>query len=181
MPPVKLFAEVFKGIYPMTQGYVDLNTGVVDADLSAAVPGMIARRDVTTEQFALGVGNTVTMPFFLLNAATDKDVRNYDQDPAVTARTWVSVVPSAGPNGVLGGLAVSNPMEVFSTAVGTGTSAAAMDTPLTSPTSGGDKGKIIPGTRGTNTCIGLVSRPFNTNYDDVPVVALWTHLMLPTP
>lgn len=127
-------------------------------------------------RYVLGVGNNLAMPMFLYSNSDDEDVANYGGNPATEKNVWVET----GPTGMAVAFVGNGGFELMSTEF-VKTFSYPPNTLLTSPASGADAGKLRPGTLGTDTVIGIVSRGVVDNGHGHEALAFWTHLALPQP
>lgn len=126
-------------------------------------------------RYMLGVGNQRVMPMFLYGNSDDEDVANFGGNPASEKNVWVP----AGPTGMAMAFVGNGGYELMSTEfVTSGTYNP--NTPLTSPDTGANAGKLQPGTPYVNTIVGVVSRGIVDNGHGYEALTFWTHVIWPT-
>lgn len=150
-------------------------TTEVDPSVTTEIrPGSVVRLN-SSGRYVLGVGTTRAMPLFMLGSSHDFDVMNYGGNPATDKRNWVAVAPT----GQATALPATGAYELVSTEFVTGQTYTP-NTPLTSPSSGANAGKLMPGTMYTDMIVGLVSRGIVDNGYGFDAVAFWPHPVFPT-
>jgi hypothetical protein len=128
--------------------------------------------------FVLGVGNLAVMPMFTFSASDDADVSNDGGDAATVAGAFIAIAPV----GNMMALVAVGALELVSTNYNTAGSYTP-NTHLTSPTadaSGVLAGQLTPGTLGTNTICGVVSRGVTDNGYGTPALAFWPVYLPPS-
>ena len=119
----------------------------------------------------LGVGNSPVMPLFNFQASDDPDVQNDGGDAATTKDVFIAI----NPTGVLMFLVAVGAYELVSTNYDD-TQTYPPNTHLTSPLVNSGAvlaGMLTPGTLGTNTICGVVSRGLVDNGYGYEAVAFW--------
>lgn len=128
-------------------------------------------------KFELGVGNLSVMPMFTFQASDDPDVANNGGDPATKKGAWIPISPT----GQVMALVAIGAYELVSTAFDPDDEADLVpNAVLTSPTSGANVGKLVPGIKYTNCICGMVSRGVVDNGYGYDAVAFWPLVILPT-
>ncbi len=130
-----------------------------------------------TGELELGVGSLDVMPMFTFFSSDDPVVVNFGGDPATKKGGWVAVTPT--------GQMLCLPAKIAAELVSTEFDPDEEDdlTPnalLTSPTSGGNAGKLVVGTKYTDTICGFVSRGVVDNGYGYDAIAFWPWVILPT-
>jgi len=113
------------------------------------------------------------MPILLASAVYEPDITMDIPDPATDVDAWVGM-PSVGK---CLGLPANGGFEILSTcyvAANYGPNDA-----LTAAKSGGNKGKLVAGTIGTDMIVGLVSRGVMKNGYGYDALAFWTCPIFP--
>lgn len=147
---------------------VDFHTEYSD-DITDRVPAGACVHLGDDGKYVLGVGNLAVMPMFMFNASDDPDVVNDGGDPATEKGVWVGISPT----GQAMSLVAVGAYELVSTAYTGDDADFPPNTPLTSPLTGDDAGRLVPGTMHTNMIVGLVSRGVTDNGYGTPAVAFW--------
>lgn len=153
---------------------VDYATEFSDEVDIEVLPGMVTSLD-EDGKYVLGVGNDPVMPLFMFNGSTDPDVVNEAPDAATVKGAYVPI----NPTGQAMSLPAIGPYELVSTAFVDGDYPP--NTALTSPKTGGNKGKLVEGTLYTNMIVGFVSRGVVDNGYGSDGVAFWPFPVFPTP
>lgn len=150
---------------------VDFSAKFSATILAARVPaGAVVSLNPSVE-YVLGVGNTNRMPLFTFNASDDPDVVNDGGDPTTEKGVWVGMTPS--------GAALAFPAVIAAELVSTNydTDNPADYVPnakLTSPVEvSALAGKLVLGTLGTHTIVGVVSQGIVNNGYGTDAVAFW--------
>lgn len=122
-------------------------------------------------KYILGVGNTQVMPLFTFHASDDPDVSDPQAgDPSTDFGVYVPISPT----GQAMALVAIGAYELTSTFFDTSQPQNyTINTPLTSPQSGGNAGKLVPGVLHTNMIVGIVSRGIVDNGYGYQAVAFW--------
>lgn len=151
---------------------VDFHTEFADSVTSEVLPGSVVHLD-GTGKYALGVGTLSVMPLFMFNGSNDPDVQNEGGDPATEKGAFIPI----NPTGQAMALVATGAYELVSTAFVAGTYDP--NDPLTSPTSGGNAGKLQVGTLYTDMIVGIVSRGVVDNGYGHDAVAFWPFPVFP--
>jgi len=136
-------------------------------------PGAVVRLN-NSGRYVLGVGNNRVMPLFVFAGSKDPDVVNPSGNPATDRGVFVPISPT----GQALTLVATGGYELVSTHFVPGTYTP--NTPLTSPATGPDAGKLAPGTMYTNMIVGLVSRGEVDNGYGTRGLAFWPCPVFPT-
>ena len=160
-----------------SQSAVDFSTTLDD---SALVGRDRVERGTTVHlnaagKFALGVGDDPVIPMFLFQANDEPDVSNYGGDPATEKGVWIGISNT----GKMMAFVAAGAYELCTTCFVPGVYAP--NTPLTSPTSGADAGRLTAGTLYTDMIVGLVSRGVINNGYGHDALAFWPQTVYPTP
>lgn len=143
--------------------------------LDPVPPGHVVHLNADGE-FDLGVGNLDVMPMFTFNASNDPDVVNPGGNPATKKGAWVAVSPTGQALALVG----CGAYELVSTAYDPDDEDDLVPNALlTSPTSGANAGKLVPGIKGTNMICAMVSRGVVDNGYGTNAVAFWPILIFP--
>lgn len=126
-------------------------------------------------RYELGVGTSPVMPLFMFNGSDDPDVKNEGGDPATEKGVWIGISPT----GQAMALVAVGAYELVSTAFVDGEYNP--NDPLTSPTGGGNAGKLQVGTLYTDMIVGIVSRGVVDNGYGYDAVAFWPFPVFPNP
>lgn len=121
-------------------------------------------------QYIVGVGTTAVMPLFLFASSDDPDVMN-ETPAANTKDAYIAI----NPTGKALSLVATGAYELVSTAyVVGGGNTYSPNAFLTANLSGAaNPGKLRVGTRGTDMCVGMVSRGVVNNGYGNNAVAFW--------
>ena len=151
------------------QAAVDF-TAPFDSSITDVVPPGSVVHLSSTLTFLLGVGNSNVMPLFTFQGSQDADVNPPAPDPTTKKGAWVPV----NPTGECMALVAVGAYELVSTQYDTAQAASYVpNTPLTSPTTTSNAGKLVPGILGTNMIVGFVSRGIVDNGYGFNAVAFW--------
>lgn len=153
---------------------VDFATEFSDEVDIEVLPGMVASLD-EDGKYILGVGTDAVMPLFMFNGSLDPDVINEAPDAATEKGAYVPINPTGQAMSLVG----IGAYELVSTAFVDGDYPP--NTALTSPKTGGNKGKLVEGTMYTDMIVGLVSRGVVDNGYGSDAVAFWPCPVFPTP
>ena len=123
--------------------------------------------------FVPGVGNLNVMPLFIFSNSDDPDVSNDGGDASTTPGVFIPISPT----GQAMALVAVGAYELVTTAYVPGSYLP--NTPLTSPTSGSDKGKLEAGDIYTNMIVGIVSRGVVDNGYGKNALAFWPFPIFP--
>lgn len=148
------------------------------AEFAASITDVVPQAAVvhlnSAGEYELGVGDLNVMPLFTFNASDDPDVINRDAgDPATEVDVFIPISPT--------GQALAFPAVIAAELTGTHfvDGAYPVNTPLTSPTTGDNAGKLTSGTIGTNMIVGIVSRGIVDNGYGSPAIAFWPFPIFP--
>ncbi len=126
--------------------------------------------------YDIGVGTDSVMPFFNFYSSDDPSVSNDGGNPATEKGVYIGTSATgemlAFPAVIAAELVSTNydPDEDYTP-----------NTPLTSPKTGANAGKIIPGTMYTDMIVGICSRGITDNGYGHDAVAFWPFPIFPTP
>jgi len=126
-------------------------------------------------QYVLGVGRNRVMPLFLFTTSDAPDVSNPGGDVTADKDAFVGI----GPTGKAMALVASGAYELVSTEFVTGQNYPP-NTPLTSPDTGANAGRLQPGVLYTDMIVGIVSRGIVDNGHGRSAVAFWPFPVFPT-
>lgn len=123
--------------------------------------------------FIPGVGNLNVMPMFIFNSSDDPDVSNDGGDASTDPGVFIPISPT----GQAMALVAIGAYELVSTAYVAGSYLP--NAPLTSATTGDNKGKLTAGTMYTNMIVGFVSRGVVDNGYGKNALAFWPFPIFP--
>ena len=173
--PRQMTAETLNALKGWPQpAAVDFHTEF-DASITDRVPPGAVTHLNEQGRYELGVGTQAVMPLFMFNGSDDPDVTNEGGDPATEKGVWIGI----NPTGQAMALVAVGAYELVSTHFVSGDYPP--NTPLTSPTTGGDASKLTEGTLYTDMIVGLVSRGVVDNGYGHEAVAFWPFPVFPNP
>lgn len=146
---------------------VDFSTKVSPTVTTVVKSGSVVSLDAAGN-YVPGVGKKRVMPMFLFPNSDDFDVRNDGGDPSVDAGVYVAFSPEGAAMALpsVAAVELASPMFV--------PGSYPPNTHLTSPMTGANAGKLVAGTVGTDTIVGIVSRGLVANgYGSSQVLAFW--------
>lgn len=161
--------------HPHALEFVGKFSSTIAADYLPVDPGSCVSLN-SSGDFVLGCGNADVMPLITFNASDDPCVSNSDGgDPANDKGVYVPFVPE----GDCLAFPCSGGFEIVTRQYKAGESYPP-NTPLYSTTGDADRGKLQPGTIGTNMIVGLVSRGIVNNGFGHDGLAFWTCPIFPS-
>jgi hypothetical protein len=152
---------------------VDFHTEFDPSVTQEVPPGAVVRLN-NAGRYVLGVGTTKAMPLFLFAGSRDPDVVNISGNPATDKGVFVPIAPT----GQAMALPAVGAYELVSTHFVPGSYPP--NTPLTSPSTGPNAGRLSPGTLYTDMIVGFVSRGVVDNGYGYDAVAFWPFPVFPT-
>lgn len=137
---------------------------------TTVLAGSVVRLN-SSGQYDLGVGTMAVMPMYLFNNSDDPDVVNEGGDPATEKGVWIAISPT----GQAMALVAVGAYELVSTNFVS--ASYPPNTHLTSPTSGGNAGKLVTGAPYVDTICGVVSRGVVDNGYGFEALAFWPYYL----
>jgi hypothetical protein len=153
---------------------VDFHTEFDPSITDEVLPGSVVHIN-SDFLYELGVGTLPVMPLFMFNGSLDPDVVNEGGDPATEKGVFIGV----NPTGQAMSLVAVGAYELTSTAFVAGSYEP--NDPLTSPTGGGNAGKLEVGTLYEDMIVGFVSSGIVDNGYGYEAVAFWPFPVFPIP
>lgn len=124
--------------------------------------------------YLLGVGTLQVMPLFNFASSDDPDVNNDGGNAATEKGVWVPISPT----GQAMALPAKGSYELVSTYFDI-TGSYPPNTPLTSPLSGANAGKLVAGLMHTDMIVGITSRGVVDNGYGTDGLAFWPEAVYP--
>lgn len=166
--PTSMTEETLDGLKGWTSEHaLDFEAGLASSD---RYPRGAVVHVNSSGNFAFGCNDTALnpMPLFLIQASDDPDVQDADApDPSTKKRAYVPIRPT----GKASALVATGAYELRTTNFVSGSYSP--NDPLTSPTSGNNKGKLTSGTIDTDVVCGLVSRGVIDNGYGFNALSFW--------
>jgi len=153
---------------------VDFHTEYAESVTEEVLPGSVVHLDAEG-RYIVGVGTLAVMPLFAFTSSLDLDVVNEAPDPATEKGNWVPF----NPTGQAMTLVAVGAYELVTTAYDEDETYPP-NTPLTSPLTGAEAGKVTPGTLYTDMIVGIVSRGVVDNGYGYEAVAFWPFPVFPS-